>query len=100
VSPLRWSCIAIPAVLGASLGLYAGSIAVAAVMVEWVLPAIADAWPSEPGTLAMLVGLAALVLDYLRARKLDDETASRVVDLTARVAVLEAVAHERERGEP
>jgi hypothetical protein len=47
---------------------------------------------------AMLVGLAALVLDYLRARKLDDETASRVVDLTARVAVLEA-ASERERGE-
>jgi hypothetical protein len=49
-------------------------------------------------TTAMLLGLAAVVLDYLRGRKLDDETASRVVDLTARVAVLEAAA-ERERGE-
>jgi hypothetical protein len=50
-------------------------------------------------TVATLLGLAALVLDYLRGRKLDDEVASRVVDLTARVAVLEA-AYERERGEP
>jgi hypothetical protein len=48
---------------------------------------------------AMFVGLAALVLEYLRARRLDETTVERVVDLTARVAVLEAlvtVKHESE----
>jgi Tfp pilus assembly protein PilX len=39
---------------------------------------------------ALLVGLAALVLDYMRARKLDDRTADRVVDLAVAVASLEA----------
>lgn len=46
---------------------------------------------------AMLVGLAALVLDYLRTRKLDDAIAGRVVDLAARVAVIEATMHREEK---